>query len=446
MSRFRMIVVCLALLLEGMSTSGINVQIGAVQADLALSPAELHLVPSAFLIAYAGLLPVAGALADRLDRRRVFLLGITLFGVGCLVCAAAPDAWALVAGRFVQGAGAALSAPAALAIITAGLPEGAARNRAVATYGAMGAVGFSLGLVLPGALVTAFGWRWSFAASLPAVLLVLAATWTVPSEPARRDAGPDLRGAAMLVAALMIAVHLLGAFSALPGAWLAVEAAVLAALVARLVLRGGVRDLPRTVVGNARVRAACLALGGLFAGVVASMYALSLAAHADGHDAIVVALLVVPQPVVFSLTATAGARLVTSRGPVVPFVAGGLLFAASIGWLAVVGLDSPVWLGVLPAMAGVGAALGLCFPAASVGAVDATPAHARGTTAGVLTTAQNTGGALGIAALSALAVVPTAGSGIGVEPAMAWSCGLALAGLAAAALVLTAARRHATPA
>jgi len=440
-----MVVVCLALLLEGMSTSGINVQIGAVHADLTLLPAELHLVPSAFLIAYAGLLPVAGSLADRLDRRRVFLLGIALFGVGCLVCAVAPGPWALVAGRFVQGAGAALSAPAALALITAGLPEGGARNRAVAIYGAMGAVGFSLGLVLPGAVVTTLGWRWSFAASVPAVLLVLAATWSVRSEPAQRGARPDLRGAAMLTAALMVALHLLGAFTTLSGAWLALEGGVLVALVARLVVRGGVRDLPRSVVGNPRVQSACLALGGLFAGVVASMYALSLAAHADGLDAIVVALLVVPQPVVFSLTAAAGARLVTARGPVVPFVAGGLLFAASVGWLAVVGLDAPAWFGVLPAMAGVGAALGLCFPAASVGAVDATPAHARATTAGVLTTAQNSGGALGIACLSALAVVPAAGSGIGVEQAMAWSGGLALAGLGAAALVLgTARRREAT--
>lgn len=444
MSRFRMGVVCLALLLEGMSASGINVQIGAVRAELAVPQAELQLVASAFLIAYAGLLPIAGSLADRLDRRRVFLIGIALFGVGCAVCAAAPGGELLVAGRFVQGAGAALSAPAALALITAGLPEGGDRNRAVALYGAMGAVGFSLGLVVPGAVVTFAGWRASFLVSLPVVALVLAATWSVRVPGGGRGGRPDLLGAVLLTAALMLAVHLVGAVGALPPAALAIEAALAVAAVVWLVARGGVRGFPRAVVASPRVRAACLALGGAFAAVVASMYALSLGlVEREAATALLVALLILPQPIAFSLGAGLGARLVTRFGPPRVFAAGAAVLAASLAWLAAAELAAPPWLGVLPAMAGVGCSLALCFPAASVGAVDATPPELRATTAGLLTTAQNVGGALGIALVTTAGLVPAPGNELGIGPAMLLSAAFAIVGAAGAALVLALGVRRA---
>lgn len=382
MGRFRMIIVCLALLLEGMSTSGINVQLGALRTELSLSDGELQLVASAFLIAYAGLLPIAGALADRLDRRRVFLAGIALFGVGCVVCAGAPSSGLLIAGRVIQGAGAALSAPAALALITAGLPTGAARNRAVAIYGAMGAVGFSLGLVIPGAAVEWFGWRWSFLISVPAVILVFVATYGIRSVSSRAKGSPDVVGAVLLTAALMLTVHFVGAITTLPLIVLATEAGVILVLAVWLIRRRGVRDIPRSVVATPRVQAACLALGGLFAGVVGSMYALSLGlSDGQGASALTVALLIVPQPILFSLSAGVGARLVTAWGAPRVFALGAAVFVISLLWLGAAH-DAPVWAGILPAMAGVGVSLGLCFPAASVGAVDATPPRHAGNDGG----------------------------------------------------------------
>ncbi|MGM7699495.1 MFS transporter [Microbacterium sp. A84] len=435
-----MIIICLALLLEGMSTSGINVQLGALRTELSLSDGELQLVASAFLIAYAGLLPIAGALADRLDRRRVFLAGIALFGLGCVVCAVAPSSALLIVGRVIQGAGAALSAPAALALITAGLPEGASRNRAVAIYGAMGAVGFSLGLVVPGAAVTWFGWRWSFLISVPAVVLVFAATYGIHSASIRAQGRPDIIGAVLLTICLMLTVHLVGALTTLAPLALAIEGILVILLATWLIARRGVRDIPRSVVSSPRVRAACLGLGGLFAGVVGSMYALSLGlSDGQGASALAVALLIVPQPILFSLSAGVGARLVTTWGAPRVFALGAGVFILSLLWLGSAH-GAPVWVGILPSMAGVGISLGLCFPAASVGAVDATPPETRATTAGLLTTAQNIGGAMGIATLTALSVVPTAASGLSIATAMFWSAGFAATGLLAAAIVLLRAR------
>lgn len=439
-----MVLVCLALLLEGMSASGINVQLAAIRDEVGVAPGELQLVAGAFLIAYAGLLPIAGSLADAVDRRRVFLGGIALFGVGCVLCAVALDPSLLILGRVVQGAGAAFSAPAALALITMGLPEGAARNRAVALYGAMGAIGFSLGLVVPGAAVTFLGWRASFLVSVPVVIVVLAATWSIRSERGRGPTRPDLVGAVLLTAGLMGGIHLIGALGSAPPASLAIEAVVVAAIVAALVGRGGVRGFPSQVVRSPGVRVACLAIGGLFAGVVASMYALSLGlVESTGASALVVALLILPQPVAFSLTAGLGARLVTRRGPRPAMAASGAVLVVGLGWLALSAPSLPTWAAVLPAMAGVGLALGLGFPAASVTAVDAAPAAVRATAAGLVTTAQNVGGALGIALVTVLGLVPGAGAAVGIEPAMIASAVFVVIGVGAALAVGAGAERPA---
>ncbi|WP_139417484.1 MFS transporter [Agromyces laixinhei] len=433
LSRARMVVVCLALLLEGMSASGINVQIAVMRDDIGIGPAELALVASAFLIAYAGLLPIAGSLADTLDRRRVFLIGIALFGVGCIVCAFAPDAGLLITGRFVQGAGAALSAPAALALITEGLPAGAARNRAVALYGAMGAVGFSLGLVVPGVVVTLLGWRASFLVSIPVVLAVLGATWTIRARRTRSRERPDVVGAVLLTAALMLGVHLIGAIGGLPAIVAGVELAAFALVVVALFARRGVRGFPSGVASSPGVRAACLALAGIFAGVVASMYVLSLGLVESGATALIVALVILPQPLAFSLLAGTGARLVTRIGAWRTVAIGAAVLIASLVWLGAVGLAVPPWVGVLPAMVGVGCALALAFPAVSVAAVDTAPEEARATTAGLLTTAQNIGGAVGIALVTTAGLVPVAGEPIGIQPAMFASAMFVVVAVAGAA-------------
>lgn len=434
LNRFRIVIICLALLLEGMSTSGINVQLGALHHDLGIGDDALHLVASAFLIAYAGILPIAGALADRLDRRRVFRSGIALFGVGCVVCALAFEPVGLIAGRVVQGMGAALSAPAALALITQGLPQGAARNRAVAIYGAMGAAGFSLGLVLPGAAVTLLGWRWSFLISVPVVLLVFAATLGIPASERVTRPRPDVLGSVLLTVALMLCMHLLGVLTTAPWMQLVIEAALLFTVAMLLVMRRGVRDIPRAVVASPRFQASAVALGSLFAGVVGSMYALSLAVAGSGFTALETALLIVAQPVLFSLTAAAGARIVTRWGAARTFGIGAVVFAAGLCWLTMTVGTLPLPVTTIPAMAAVGVSLGLCFPAASVGAVDATPAEYRATTAGLLTTAQNTGGAFGIAALTALGAVATSVAGMGA--AMLWSAVFALVGVGVSGMLL----------
>ncbi|WP_163541023.1 MFS transporter [Occultella kanbiaonis] len=450
LSAFRTGVICLALLLEGMSSSSINVQIHAMATDLGLRGASVPIVVGAFLLAYAGCLPVAGRITDVWSRREVFRLGVVLFGVGCVLCAVAPGAFLLVAGRLVQGAGAALSAPAALALITAGLGEGTARNRAVAIYGAMGAAGFSLGLVLPGFVVAQVGWRWSFVLLVPIVVAVLAVTARLATN-APAGGRVDVPGAVGLTVILMLTMHALGGIGSTDGAVIAIEFGLAAVVLAWLIRRGGVGDYPTAVLASRRIRAACLGLAGVYAAVLSSMLALSLGLQGQGSDldAFALGLLILPQPVAFTLTAGLGSRLVSRFGPARVLGAGAAVLAASLGYLAVVGVQPPWVATMLPAMAGIGVALGLAFPAASIAVVDAAAETDRGTASSLLTTAQNVGGALGVAALTALALLPsTDGAGDGdavVAPGgpdvgAALVAGIAMLGVAVALAAATLGR------
>lgn len=449
-SRAQTIIICLALLLEGMSSSSINVQVGAIRDALGLGASELGLVAAAFLITYAGLLPTAGRLVDARDRRKVFLVGVALFGLGCAVCAVAVNGGMLVAGRSVQGIGAALSAPAALALITHGLPQGAARNRAVAIYGAMGAAGFSLGLVLPGFVVAALGWRASFAVLLPIVLVVLVTAWRVPGGVADLGRRIDLVGAALLTAILMVAVHAIGGITTQSEVASVGQGVLVLVLVGLLARRGGVAGFPASVVMAPRVLGSCIALAAVFAGVLTGCYLVSLGLQAGGNAGpLEVGLVLLPQPLTFAFLSGAGARLVTRIGPGRVLAGGMALIASALAVLAVLGTEPRPMLavaaGMVPAQAAIGAGLALAFPAASIGAVDAAPEAFRGTTAGLLTTWQNVGGAVGLAMVTALGVVPVLPGPTDAGPGLVVCAVVVVVGGAVAWLIAAAAGSRQRP-
>lgn len=430
----RTMTICLALLLEGMCSSSINVQVNDIRETFDAGGGAMALVVSSFLVSYAGLLPLAGRLVDVVDRRTVFLAGVALFGAGCVACAAAVGPSMLIAGRFVQGAGAALSAPAALALVTVGLPAGPERNRAVAWFGAMGAAGFSVGLVLPGFVVASFGWRASFVILVPIVIAVLVATWGVaPSPPAERGS-VDVVGALGLTATLMVALHAVSGVGTSSWRTVVVESAAVG--IAALVLWR--RHVARPAAGRGLmsfpgVRASCLGLATLFASVLASMYVVSVTLEVrHGADAAEIGLAILPQPVCFSLLAGRGARLVSRLGPRPVMAIGAATVAAAVLYTDAAAFEWPRPLALSPAMGLIGVGLALAFPAASISAVDSSPVAQRGRTAALLTTWQNVGGATGIALVTALDLVPTAGTSIAPDGALLLLAIVAVAGAVAA--------------
>src|SRR5215208_3597069 len=166
-NRLRLALLCVAQFVVVLDVTIVAIALPAIGADLGVAPAGLQWVVSVYTLTFGGGLMLAGRIADVHGRRRAFRAGLVVFAAASLACALAPTAAALVAARAVQGAGAALVAPSALALLVATEPAGAARSRALAIWTAAAAGGGASGWVLGGLITSGPGWEWVFAVNVP---------------------------------------------------------------------------------------------------------------------------------------------------------------------------------------------------------------------------------------------------------------------------------------
>ncbi|WP_306316279.1 MULTISPECIES: MFS transporter [unclassified Streptomyces] len=408
----RLLVLCTAVLFEGMSLSSINVQLAGIQEGLELRPDQLQLVAGAFLTTYAGLLLVGGTCADRWGRRRMFLSGVAVFGIGSLAATLAQEPVLLIGARAVQGVGAAVTAPAAVALIVAGFPEGAARNKALGVFSAMGAAGFSLGVVIGGLLTQGFGWRGAFFLYVPLATLVLALGPRVLAAGTPEAAGGAGRGGLMpwlppllITGGLVAVVYAVGRVGTGSGAEVTVVAAVgLAAIVVFLVTQARARVplLPPALLADRRMLAACLALGGAFAGITGAMFLVATELQEkQGYSALLTGLAFLPQGLAVGLLSTPASRL-ANRAPVTRLLLAGLA-VITVGQLLYTTVEQHAYVThLLPAAILVGAGIAVAYPAATLLASAAADMSEQGTASGTLVTWQQAGGALGVAAVTAI--------------------------------------------
>jgi EmrB/QacA subfamily drug resistance transporter len=207
---------CAAQFMVVLDVTVVNVGLSSIQADLGIAFADLAWVVTAYTLAFGGLLLLGGRAADLFGRRRVFLAGLALFTVASLGSGLANSATLLLGTRALQGVGAAMLSPAALSLLTEVFPEGPARRRALATWGAVGAGGAAIGVLVGGALIAAFGWRAIFLINVPVGVAVgLAAPRLLPARRPTAGKRVDLAGAVTLTASLVALLYaLLGADSA----------------------------------------------------------------------------------------------------------------------------------------------------------------------------------------------------------------------------------------
>jgi EmrB/QacA subfamily drug resistance transporter len=204
----------------------VNVALPSIERELHMAPDAVQWVVTGYAIAFGGLLILGGRAADLLGRRRMFVLGLIAFSLASLAGGLAQDPVLLIAARVVQGAGAAIVAPAALSLITTGFPEGPERTRAIGLYGAISSVGFVSGQILGGVLVQFTSWRAVFLVNVPVGLLAAAlspailgpaksaAKTAAAKTAATRTAGAarasirrlDLRGALLITTAVTLLV------------------------------------------------------------------------------------------------------------------------------------------------------------------------------------------------------------------------------------------------
>ena len=451
--RLALVVICAATLMTIVDETITTVALPSIQRDLGFDTASLTWVVNAYLVGFGGFLLLAGRLGDLVGRSRMLLAGMALFTASSLACGLAPGPVWLVVARFVQGVGGALATAVALGMIAALFPDERRRGRAMGTYAFMGAVGASTGLVLGGLVTSALNWRWAFFVNVPIGLVVVAVGLRVlPHEAAPGvDRSLDWPGAALLVAGLMALVTAIVTGGPTTGA---VAGVLLVAFVVRqaraaapLLPLGALRS--RLLVG-ANLAHACF-VGAMFTfQFLVTLYLQGVL----GFSAAQAGLGIVPIAAGIAVVATlVHPRVSGWFGTRPTLVAGLALVVAGLGLLGRISAQSGYWSGLLPSVLLFAVGGGLTLPSMMVVAMSAATPGTMGLTSGLLNTSQQVGGAVGLAALSAVAAATTAGAlGAGAAPgpalvagyALAWTLAAGLAGVSLL-LVLVLRLRPATP-
>jgi MFS family permease len=416
---------CTAQFVVVLDATIVAIALPRIQRSLGMATADLQWVLSAYTLAFAGCLVLAGRLADLHGRRRVFVAGLAVFTAASLACGLSRSPALLIAARTVQGLGAAAVAPAALAAITAAIPDGPERRRALGVWTAAAAGGGATGWVLGGVLTEQAGWPWVFLVNVPVGVAAVALTPLLVPE--TRAHGPgrrlDVAGAATITVALALLV-----FGLTRGAVVGVAAGVaLLGVFARIEARASDPLLPAALLRADGLAGANVVAAAITASTSGPMLLCVLELQGRrGLSPLHTGVLFAPFNLAVIAGSLAGPVCVRAIGPGLA-MAGGLIGvgAGGLGLLAAAGGHAAPE-AFLPAFVAMGASLG-CASVASTAAGTAAAGPAReGVASALLNTAAQVGAALGIAVLVGVAAAA------GQRAAFAGAALVALAGAATA--------------
>ena len=389
----------------------------SLQADLQLSTGELSCIQDAYTLVFGGLLLLGARAGDLLGRRRVFVFGLVVFSIASLLIGLAPAGWWAIAGRAVQGIGAAIVAPASLSLLTASFPEGRERTRAVALYGATAGIGASLGLVIGGALAHWISWRAGFFVNVPIGAAMIALTPRFLPETGRARGRFDLFGA--LSATLAVGALVFGIINTAEAGWTspvtatAVSAGAVLLTVFVLVQRTAAQPIMPLRLFASRRRTGAYVARFLYLGAMIAFFFFTTQFLQEvlGFDPLQAGMGFLPMTAINFAVAMSIPRLLGRMPGSIPLVAGILITLAGMFWLSQVGVDSGYLTGVALPMVLIGAGQGLAFaPLTSFGIIGA-PAADAGAASGLVNTFHQVGTCLGLGiAVAAAATVPVAGS------------------------------------
>lgn len=407
-SKYGLYAICFGFFLVLLDTSALNVAIVSMQREFGGAMNGLQWVVNSYTIVFASFLLACGALADRFGAKRCYQLGLFLFTAMSLLCALSPGIGFLIGARSFQGLGAAIMLPASLAVLTHTFPNPEERARAVSFWAGVVSLGFAAGPALGGVLTTYFGWRAIFWINVPTGLTALAMVYKFIGE--SKAANPrriDLAGQASAAGALFsISYGLITAGNAgwtSPRVLMSFAGAI--ALVTALVVverKSASPVLPRSLFSSA-VFSMCIAMGMLLNfGIYGTLFIESIYLQDTRHlDALSAGLMILP----FTVLPTITTRLITrysGRRHVLPRLVAGELVAAAGAAVLAVSLWSHGYWAILLGLGLWGIAMGVIMPAMTAGVLISSEAHNSGLASGILNSARQVGGTLGVALMGTL--------------------------------------------
>jgi EmrB/QacA subfamily drug resistance transporter len=464
-------VISLAQLMLVLDELIVNTALPHIQRALHFSAPNLEWVVTGYAVTFGGLLLLGGRAGDILGRRRMLRTGIAVFTLASLAGGLATLSWQLIAARAVQGAGAALAAPAALSLITVTFPEGKQRTRALGVYAAMTGMGGGVGLILGGLLTTYASWRWVFFVNVPlGVLLSAGARYALP-ESQRYPRRWDLPGAVTGTAGFALLIYGLTRAATGPDGvshWgdaptVAALAGAAVALLAFVFIEARTRQplLPLWIVADRNRAGVYLILLCLAATFFGMFFFLTLFTQVTwGYSALRGGLAYLPFVGGFIVIAAISSKLIPRIGARVPMTVGALLAPVGMFWLSRVNEHSSYLTGVCLPLLVFAATAGLIFVPLTMILVARISDADAGVASSLFNAGQQVGGAIGLAvigtvawtvvnnhvrnAISHLAAAPAAGTarpgGAVYDHALASGVSAALAigaGAALLALVVT---------
>ena len=440
---------CAGMLMIVLDVTVVNVALPSIQEDLGFSSSSLAWIVNAYLIAFGGLLLLAGRLGDLISRRGIFLAGLAVFTLASLACGLAQSQAMLVGARFVQGVGGAMTSAVILGMIVTMFPTPRDQAKAIGIYAFVASAGGSIGLLAGGAITESINWHWIFFVNVPigVVTAVCAVRLLEHDKGTGFGRGADVLGATLITGALMLLVYTIvkpavedgwgapatlglgGLALALVAAFLVREATAANPLVPLTVFRS------RTIAGANAIQA--LVVPGMFGSFFLGALYLE---RILGYSPLEIGLAFLPATVLMgALSFRYTERLITRFGARGTMLPGVVLILGAMALFARTPVDGDYVTDILPVAVLIGLGAGLSFPALmTLAMAGATPQDA-GLASGLVNTSAQVGGALGLALLASVAATRTdALRGAGDSAAAALNGGFHVAYLVGALLIVAA--------
>ncbi len=440
-------VLCTGMLMIVLDITVVNVALPSIQEDLGFSASGLAWVVNGYLIAFGGLLLLSGRLGDLLGRKNIFLAGLAVFVLASLLCGVAQSQEVLVAARFIQGVGGAMTSAVVLGMIVTMFPEPRDQAKAIGVFAFVASAGGSIGLLAGGILTESINWHWIFFINIPIgiVTAVLANRLLERDKGIGFGGGADVPGAVLITSSLMLAVYTIVKPAAEQGwgdpqtlALSAVSLGLLGAFIAREATAANPL-MPLRIFRSRNIAGANIVQALAVAGMFGTFFLGSLyLEQVKNYSPLEIGLAFLPATLVMgTLSIKFSDRLVIRYGPKTVLVPGLILITMSLLLFARIPVDATYAVDLLPIMILLGLGAGTSFPALMKLAMSSATPEDAGLASGLVNTSAQVGGAIGLAVLATVSANRTESLSADGDPiASALTGGYHVAFFIAAALVV----------